>query len=108
MIMAAGTDPGIARGSTMANVISLRSGIEEPVHHGVSGTTPGSRAGGRLLRAIAAMIRRELAAREVRRLSDRYLRDIGLDRLDVTDPSRVTMAWDAGTRTWLHAGAPGP
>lgn len=92
----------------MANVVSLRPGIAGPVHHGAPGTVPGSRAGERLLRAIAAMIRRELAAREVRRLSDRYLRDIGLDRLDVTDPSRATIAWDAGTGTWLRAGAPGP
>jgi uncharacterized protein YjiS (DUF1127 family) len=108
MIMAAETDRGIARGSTMASVISLRSGTAEPVHHGVSGITPGGRFGGRLLRAIAAAIRRELAAREVRRLSDRHLRDIGLGRMDVADPSRVTVAWDAGTGTWLRPGASGP
>jgi uncharacterized protein YjiS (DUF1127 family) len=108
MIMAAGTDRGIARGSTMANVISLWSGTAEGVHHGVSGITPGGRAGGRLLRAIAVAIRCERAAREVRRLSDRHLRDIGLGRMDVADPSRVTMAWDAGTGTWLGPGAPGP
>jgi uncharacterized protein YjiS (DUF1127 family) len=83
----------------MVNVISLRSGTAEPVHRGVSAITPGGQVAGRLLRAMAAVIRRELAARELRRLSDRQLRDIGLDRVDVADPSRVTMAWDAGTGT---------
>jgi uncharacterized protein YjiS (DUF1127 family) len=90
----------------MTNTISLRSGPAGLVRRGRSAAGPQGRVVSRLLTAIADMIRRELTARELRRLSDRHLRDIGLDRMDIADPSRTTVAWDAGTGTCLRLGAP--
>ena len=63
-----------------------------------------------VLGAIAGAIRRELTVRELRRLDDRLLRDIGLDRQDIehgAGPSRTTVAWDVSTGSHL-LGAPGP
>jgi uncharacterized protein YjiS (DUF1127 family) len=76
------------------------------VRRGCSAAGPQGRVAGRLLRVIADVTRRELTARELRRLSDRHLRDIGFDRMGVADPSRTTVAWDAGTGICLRLGAP--
>jgi uncharacterized protein YjiS (DUF1127 family) len=94
----------------MANVIYPRLGAAEPARRGLSPAARLNRVAGRLLGTIAAVIRRELAARELRRLDDRLLRDVGLDREDVMGivwPSRGTVAWDARTGSHL-LGAPGP
>ena len=90
----------------MADVIHLRFVTAGPERRGLHSATPLSRAAGRLL----GTLRRGLAARELRRLDDRLLRDIGRDREDVAGgagPSRATVAWDPGTGSHL-LGAPGP
>jgi uncharacterized protein YjiS (DUF1127 family) len=47
---------------------------------------------GRLREAIAGAIRRDLVRRELLRLSDRQLRDIGLERHDLLGPADVHLA----------------
>jgi uncharacterized protein YjiS (DUF1127 family) len=65
---------------------------------------------GRLRDAIAGAIRRDLVRRELLRLSDRQLRDIGLERRDLLGPADVHLAAlaqasRAGTSLFL---VPGP
>lgn len=92
----------------MADVIHLRLGAAGPARRGLSPAAPRGRVA-RFLGAVADAIRRGLAARELRRLDDRLLRDIGLDREDVAGPSRATVGWDPGNGTGRHLlGAPGP
>jgi uncharacterized protein YjiS (DUF1127 family) len=108
------TAPRTCRGSTMTDVIHLRLGAAGPVWRDLAPTAPQDRFTGRLLGVIADAIRRGLVARELRRLDDHLLRDIGLDREEVdlagwAGPSRATVAWDAGSGTGSHLlGAPGP
>jgi uncharacterized protein YjiS (DUF1127 family) len=47
---------------------------------------------GHLRDAIAAAIRRELVRRELLRLGDRHLRDIGLERRDLLGPADIHLA----------------
>jgi uncharacterized protein YjiS (DUF1127 family) len=94
----------------MDNVIHLQLGATGPSHRGLSPSAPWDGFGGRLLGAIVGAIRRELTARELRRLDDRLLRDIGLARQDIergAGPSRTTVAWDVSTGSHL-LGAPSP
>jgi uncharacterized protein YjiS (DUF1127 family) len=52
---------------------------------------------GRLRDAIAGAIRRDLVRRELLRLDDRQLRDIGLDRRDLLGPGDIHLAAMAGS-----------
>jgi uncharacterized protein YjiS (DUF1127 family) len=94
----------------MDNVTQLQLGTTEPSHRGLSPSAPRDGFGGRLLGAIVGAIQRELTVRELRRLDDRLLRDIGLNRQDIeraAGPSRTTVGWDVSTGSHL-LGAPSP
>ena len=61
-----------------------------------------SRPLGRILGAVAALLRLERVRRELRRLDGRLLRDIGLDPVLGRQPGggrRVALAWCAETGT---------
>jgi uncharacterized protein YjiS (DUF1127 family) len=96
----------------MTDLIHLRPGAAGPARRDLAPTAPRDRSAGRLLGAVADAIRRGLAVRELRRLDDRLLRDIGLDRRDLAGgagPFRATVAWDAGNGAGSHLfGAPDP
>ena len=94
----------------MTDLVHLRPGAAGPARRDLAPAAPRGRAAGRLLGSITDAIRRGSAVRELRRLDDRLLHDIGLDRGDVTGgtgPSRATVAWDPVTGSHLVA-APGP
>ena len=64
---------------SMASVVHLRPAAAAPL--------PVARLFGRhLARLAAGLIRGALARHELRQLTDRQLRDIGLERADVADP----------------------
>jgi uncharacterized protein YjiS (DUF1127 family) len=88
----------------MATIISLPPTPAGRVRPGLLAAWLPGPAARRLLGAVADVIRRELVARELRRLDDRLLRDIRLDRKDIAGPSCVTVAWDAATGTYLLLG----
>ena len=94
----------------MAEVIHPQFGTAGPARCSLPPAALPNRAAHRLLGTIVDAIRRGLAVRELRRLDDRLLRDIGLDRGDISGgagPSRTTVAWDPATGSHLIA-VPGP
>ncbi len=96
----------------MTDLVHRRPGAAGAARRDLAPAAPRGRAAGRLLGAIADAIGRGLAVRELRRLDDRLLRDIGLDRRDLArggGPFRAAAAWDAGNGAGSHLfGAPDP
>lgn len=84
----------------MARVVPLNSGIaygtpgRRPAEHGLVG---------RLLRGLRTRIREQRLRSELRRLTDHQLRDIGLDRTQVAEPSWGAVAWEDVARLSLRA-----
>lgn len=62
---------------------------------------------GRLLRGFRTRIRERRARRELRQLTDHQLRDIGLDRTQVSEPSWGTVVWEDVARLSLRSHGPG-
>jgi uncharacterized protein YjiS (DUF1127 family) len=89
----------------MASVIALHRTAAPAGHRTAPRLVPRGFVG-RLRDAIAGAIRRDLVRRELLRLSDRQLRDIGLERHDLLRPADVrspmaAQATGAGT-SLLH------
>ena len=88
----------------MSSIVSLplhRTASRQPSRPLVGRHAP---AGGSLLRLIGDALRRTVTARQLRRLDDRLLRDVGLTRDDVASPVLPGVVWDGGTGTYLQLG----
>jgi uncharacterized protein YjiS (DUF1127 family) len=80
----------------MASVIALHRTAASAGHRTAPRLVPRGFVG-RLRDAIAGAIRRDHVRRELLRLSDRQLRDIGLERHDLLRPGDVHLAAPAQT-----------
>lgn len=71
----------------MASIVSFPYGASPRVEPATSTPLPAPAVSGRLfIRSAVGLIRGAITRRELRGLSDRQLRDIGLERADVADP----------------------
>lgn len=80
----------------MASILLFRPTADAP-------TARSAPSGWPILRAVAGLIRRRQTLGHLRALSDRQLRDIGLERRDVADP--LALGVQAGA--WRERGSVG-